>query len=69
MNLLKESPQLRDVGGQDDVRVQDDDPLELLWQDSVEGELHEAEYPRVVGRRDPRDVVDDVVVGVVGYQN
>ena len=69
LNILKEFPQLRDVGGQDDVRVQDDDLLEILRQNFVERKFHEAEYPRVVCGRDPRDIVDDVIIGVERHQD
>ena len=69
LNIPKEFPQLRDVGGHDDVRVQDDDLLEILGQNFVERKFHEPEYPRVVSGRDPRDIVDDVIVGVVRHQN
>ena len=51
---MEDGPQLGDVGGEGDVRVEDDDPLQVGGQRLGQDQLHEAVDPRVVLVGDPR---------------
>lgn len=46
--FVEDGPQLSDVRGKGDVRVQDDDSVQVWGQSLGEHQLHEAIDPRVV---------------------
>lgn len=51
--LVEHSPQLRDVRGEGDVCVKDDDPLQVGGESLGQDQLHQAVNPRVMLVGDP----------------
>lgn len=50
---MEHGPQLCNVGGKGDIRVEDDDPLQVGRQSLGQDQLHQTVNPRVMFVRDP----------------